>query len=256
MSFLGFTSPAVSPTNLTYNIFSIPSGVYRYWREKRMLWPLAWATTLGTLPGIFIGAFIRVKYLPDPGTFKPFVGLVLLYIAVRLVQDILRRRSPDARVNRGGATSAIKPLEFNARRIAFEFENSTYTASTPGILLLSFIVGIIGGTYGIGGGAIIAPFFVAIYRLPVYCVAGATLFGTFVTSIFGVLFYSLLGVFYRNADLAIAPDWLLGLAFGIGGAAGMYVGARLQRFVPARMIKILLTVLLLTVALRYLALIF
>ena len=33
MSVLGFTSPAVSPTNLVCNIVAIPSGVYQYIRE-------------------------------------------------------------------------------------------------------------------------------------------------------------------------------------------------------------------------------
>jgi uncharacterized membrane protein YfcA len=41
VSVLGFTSPAVSPTNLVYNIFAKPGGVYRYVREGRVVWPLA-----------------------------------------------------------------------------------------------------------------------------------------------------------------------------------------------------------------------
>ena len=48
VSVLGFTSPAVSPTNLVYNIFATPGGVYRYVREGRVVWPLAWAVILGT----------------------------------------------------------------------------------------------------------------------------------------------------------------------------------------------------------------
>lgn len=44
-----------------------------------------------------------------------------------------------------------------------------------GIFTLSFVVGIVGGIYGIGGGAIIAPFFVTFFGLPVYTVAGAAL---------------------------------------------------------------------------------
>jgi len=45
-----------------------------------MAWPLAWILVVGTLPGIFIGALLRIRYLPDPRAFKCFVGLVLLYI--------------------------------------------------------------------------------------------------------------------------------------------------------------------------------
>jgi hypothetical protein len=108
----------------------------------------------------------------------------------------------------------------------------------------------VGGVYGIGGGAIIAPFFVAIFRLPIYTVAGATLMGTFVTSIAGVVFYQLVAPWY--AGQAVAPDWLLGGLFGLGGLLGMYCGARLQRFVPALWLKVMLGALLLYVAVKYL----
>jgi uncharacterized membrane protein YfcA len=37
--------------------------------------------------------------------------------------------------------------------------------------------------------------------------------------------------------MAVAPDWALGLLFGAGGFTGMYCGARLQKFVPAKIIK-------------------
>ena len=40
MSVLGYTNPSVSGTNHFYNIVAIPSGVYRYVKEKRMVWPL------------------------------------------------------------------------------------------------------------------------------------------------------------------------------------------------------------------------
>lgn len=32
MSYLGFTSPAVTSTNFVFNIVAIPSGVYRYFK--------------------------------------------------------------------------------------------------------------------------------------------------------------------------------------------------------------------------------
>jgi hypothetical protein len=110
-------------------------------------------------------------------------------------------------------------------------------------------VGIVGGVYGIGGGSIIAPFFVSVFGLPVYTVAGAALMGTFVTSVAGVIFYQVLAPFYP--DMSVAPDWLLGLLFGIGGMAGMYLGARCQKFVPARAIKWLLSAILFFTAVKY-----
>ncbi|MFA6498887.1 MAG: sulfite exporter TauE/SafE family protein, partial [Desulfurivibrionaceae bacterium] len=65
VSVLGFTSPAVSSTNQLFNIVAIPSGVYRYIKEGRMLWPLTWIVIIGTLPGVLVGAIVRINYLPD-----------------------------------------------------------------------------------------------------------------------------------------------------------------------------------------------
>jgi len=269
VSVLGFTSPAVSPTNLVFNIVAIPSGVYRYIREGRMAWPLTWVVIVSTLPGVFIGALLRIKYLPDPKAFKLFAGFVLLYIGVRLLYDLWRPRpgmkAMEARFNERVAAlkqasqsrvaaglppeAVVRTLKFTPTRIAYEFYGETFEFSTWGIFALSFIVGIVGGTYGIGGGAIVAPFFVAVFGLPVYTVAGAALMGTFITSIAGVLFYVLIAPWYPQQ--AIAPDWLLGLLFGLGGMAGMYLGARTQKFVPAKIIKIILAAILLYLAGTY-----
>ena len=269
VSVLGFTSPAVSPTNLVFNVVAIPSGVYRYIKEGRMAWPLTWVVIVATLPGVFIGAFLRIKYLPDPKAFKLFAGCVLLYIGLRLVYDLWRPRPSmkalEAKFNERVAAmkqesssrvaaglppeAVVKTLKFTPTRIAYEFYGETFEFSTWGIFALSFIVGIVGGTYGIGGGAIIAPFFVAVFGLPVYTVAGAALMGTFITSFAGVGFYMLIAPWYPQQ--AVSPDWLLGILFGLGGMAGMYLGARTQKFVPARLIKILLSTILLYLSLNY-----
>ena len=149
MSVLGFTGPAVSATNMLYNVIAIPGGVYRYAREKRLVKPLVWATILGTLPGAFIGAVIRIKYLPKPGPFKFFVGLVLLYIGARLFKDIVKRHSVQ-RVDNSGKFE-VDPLIFNLKSIGYAFRGHEYYASFPGIFILSLVVGVVGGIYGIGG---------------------------------------------------------------------------------------------------------
>jgi hypothetical protein len=52
-----------------------------------MQWALAVTIIVGTLPGIFLGAFVRIRYLPDPRASKLVVGLVLLYLAGRLLSN-------------------------------------------------------------------------------------------------------------------------------------------------------------------------
>jgi len=160
-----------------------------------------------------------------------------------------RQRDAQQRESGGGGLPAVRVLRFDASRIAYEFYGETFDVSTPGIFALSLVVGVVGGVYGIGGGSIVAPFFVSIYGLPVYTVAGAALMGTFVTSIAGVTFYQAIAPFYPN--MSVAPDWLLGLLFGLGGMVGMYLGARCQKFVPARVIKWMLAVVIAYTAASY-----
>ncbi|MHB9053636.1 MAG: sulfite exporter TauE/SafE family protein [Thermoleophilia bacterium] len=272
MSVLGYTTPSVSGTNFVYNIVAIPSGVYRYFREGRMAWPLTLVVVVGTLPGVFIGYFLRVTCLPDPKTFKLFVGFVLLYIGGRLLYEMtgraaagkgqmkaleekFRRRSGelkqrnDTRLAAGLPTEAVvRTISFSYSRVTFEFWGETFSFSTSGMLALAFVVGVIGGAYGIGGGAIIAPFCVAVFNLPVYAVAGAALMGTFITSLAGVAFYSLIPA---REGLATSPDWLLGLLFGVGGFAGMYLGARFQKYVPQKGLKLMIGLIIVFLAVNY-----
>jgi len=255
VSFLGFDSPSVSATNHIFNIVAIPSGVYRYIKEGRMVWPLTWAVIIGTLPGVLAGAVIRIKYLPDPTTFKRFAALVLLYIGLRLFKDLIKRSAkPSGQRPRriGSQPGTVSDSYLTVRRLGYTYEGKQYQVSTLSIMVLSLTVGIIGGVYGIGGGAIIAPFFVSCFSLPVYTVAGAALMGTMITSCAGVLFFQAMAPLLP--ELAVAPDWRLGLLFRIGGFAGMYCGARMQRYVPARLIKSILTFCILFTGLRYLGL--
>lgn len=248
MSVLGYVHPSVSATNQLFNIVAIPSGVWRFIKEGRMVWPLTLVVVVGTMPGVILGAMIRVLYLPDPLHFKMFVGMVLLYIGFRMVRQLLDTREKEPKTEEGGDFKTTV-LFWNLREMAYTFRGRTHRFSVPGISFMSFVVGIIGGIYGIGGGAIIAPFFVSFYRLPVHTIAGATLMGTFVTSITGVLFYQGMAPFFPS--MHIAPDWGLGLLFGLGGIAGIYTGARCQKYMPERGLKWLLCLVLAGTAGKY-----
>jgi len=276
MSVLGFTSPAVSPTNLIYNIVAIPGGLARYIREGRMAWPLTWVVCLGTLPGVFVGAWVRIKYLPDPRAFKLFAGLVLLYLGVRLLYELSGRylkskeqnkalekkfkervakikSESKARIAAGLPEDAVvKTRSVSWNKIEYDFWGETFSFSTGIIFILSLAVGLVGGIYGIGGGAIIAPFVVSVLGLPVYTVAGAALAGTFLTSIAGVIFYAILNSFSTvGASVNVAPDWLLGVLFGGGGLLGTYCGAYIQKYLPERIVRGVLGTLITVLAIQY-----
>jgi uncharacterized protein len=249
LSLFHITGIAVTPTMLLFNIIAIPGGVWQYIREQRMAWPLAWVLAVGSLPGLFAGGIIRIRYLPDPAGFKVFAGCVLAYIGLRLVLTVIKNRKRGT--GDGPKVRRVQSQQLSIQCISFSYDGSSFAFSPLWMLVFAMLVGSIGGIYGIGGGMIVAPFLVSIFRMPVHAIAGAVLLSAFLTSVGGLAFYLFAAGGYTTTGAAVAPYWSLGLLFGIGGIAGTWCGARVQKFVPERLIILLLAFTSLFAATRY-----
>jgi uncharacterized protein len=221
VSVLGTPSPAVTPTNLLYNVVAAPGALYRYWRQGQTGGRLTIVLITGTLPGVIAGSVIRVELLPGAHVFDLIVGLVLLPLGAWLT---VSRSRPQAG---GTRTVRIPP---------------------PALILIAAAVGCVGGIYGIGGGSILAPVLIGTGRPPSQ-VAPAALGSTFVTSIAGVVTFTILAAHQHGP---VAPDWPTGIALGIGGLAGGYTGARIQSRLPDALIRRLVGILVLAIGARYL----
>lgn len=242
MSFLGYAAPGVSATNHLFNVLACPGGILRYRREGRFLWPLARIVLWGSVPGAAIGALLRVWLLPDPSSFRIFAGLMLLGIGVRFALKL--------RKGGGGAVSGTPEiLRDDSEELAFSFGGTEFRASSRRLRMLSLAVGLAGGVYGVGGGAVISPLLAALFGFPVHAIAGAVMLGTFGTSLCGVVSFLILDAL--GAPQA-GPDWMLGLCLGLGGLCGSHLGARCQKFVPGRAIGWMLTGIMFFMSLRYL----
>jgi uncharacterized membrane protein YfcA len=218
LSLLHTPSPAVTPTNLLYNLIAIPGALLRFHREGRLVGPLTRLLILGTLPGVVAGAVIRVELLSGGQAFLLVVAAVLIPLGAWLAFG----RPP---------TPAAAPDRDRRRQI----------------VALSLVVGTIGGIYGIGGGSILGPILVS-FGFSILEVAPAALAATFLTSIAGILTYAALSL-GGNGD--IAPDWAVGVGMGLGGLAGANLGVRLQQRLPERTLRRGLGLLALALGLRY-----
>jgi uncharacterized membrane protein YfcA len=219
LSVLGVPSPAVTPTNLLYNVVAGPGALLHH--RGALTGPLTRLLLAGTVPGVVAGAVIRVYAVPGPDAFRLIAAALLLPLGVWLCLRSLRRHPRPA---------AAAP------------RTRTVTA-------LALAVGVAGGVYGIGGGSLLGPI-LAGRGMPVAVVAPAALATTFVTSIVGAASYALLAL-TGGAD--IAPHWTVGLLCGIGGLIGGYAGARLRPRLPERALRLLLGGLAIAVALLYVA---
>ncbi|MFE5207233.1 sulfite exporter TauE/SafE family protein [Streptomyces sp. NPDC056600] len=214
LSVLGVPSPAVTPTNLLYNVVAGPGALLRYRRDGRLYGPLTRLLVVGTLPGVVLGAVVRVFAVPGPAVFRILVAVLLLPLGLWLVIRTLR------------PVTAPAPAPGRAQG-----EPSPRT-----VTLLALVVGTVGGIYGIGGGSLLGPILVG-RGMPVSRVAPAALATTFLTSVVGAGTYGLLSL---TGKAHIAPDVLLGLSCGLGGLTGGYLGARLQPRLPERLLRVLL----------------
>jgi uncharacterized protein len=219
VSLLHAPNPALTPTNLLFNVVSTPGALIRFAREGRLASPLTSALLIGTLPGVVIGAVARVELLQDPRVFYGVMAAVLGPLGLWLASG---------RTDRGR-----RPPPDPGRRLS----------------ALAVAAGVVGGVYGIGGGSLLGPVLV-IMGFSVFEIGPAALSCTFATSLVGVATYQLLEL-VGGGGRAIAPEWILGLSMGAGGMCGSYLGARLQHRVSELGLRRLLGTVCLALALRY-----
>lgn len=185
------------PTNLLYKVVATPGALHRNWRAGADGWSTTRLLMLGTLPGVVVGSIIRVELRPNASRFDVVIASVLIPLGAWLLF---------AQKLHGGGRWAAWPFD-------------------PRLAFVAALFGCVGGIYGIGGGAILAPILIGSGRPPAE-VAPATLASTFVTSVAGVATFVVLSTHHHGS---IALDWGVGTALGIGGLlGGGYTGARLQ----------------------------
>lgn len=220
LAVLNVPNPALTPTNLLFNVIATPGAIARYRRGGRRADRLTLWLLTGTVPGVIVGAVLRVELIDGPKAFLAVVALVLGPVGAWLLA--------------GKAPPKDAPAPVPSWRIT----------------ALALAAGVIGGIYGIGGGSLIGPA-LAVVGFSLYAVAPAALTCTFITSIAGVLSYQAMQL--ASGDGAIAPQWDLGLAMGVGGLLGGIAGAQLQPKLPETALRRLLGVLCLALAARYLS---
>jgi uncharacterized protein len=258
MSILRFDNVHVSPTNLVITVINPLGALLGFrragqWNLDFALWPCA-----GALLGSQAGPFIRVRYLSDPVPFKALVGLALFWLGVHLVWEItpwyLRKRETQRRFvesfrARARAAAAagrlpsgipegacIQTLERSWRRLRIAFLDQEWTLSVPVLFLLGFGVGVVASTFGVGGGFLMTPLLVTLFKLPMYVIVAATIPFVMVQSIVGLFSYMV--VVPALTGRYDAPEWAFGLFAAAPAVFGAWLAAKTQRFVPESYLKL------------------
>ena len=258
MSILRFDNIHVSPTNLVITVINPLGALLGFrragqWNVDFALWPC-----LGALIGSEAGPFIRVKYLSDPVPFKALVGLALFWLGAHLVWEItpwyLRKRDAQrlflerfrARAREAAEAgrlpsgipegARIQTLERSWRHVRIGFLDQQWNLSVPMLFALGLGVGVVASTFGVGGGFLMTPLLVTLFKLPIYVIVAATIPFVMVQSIVGL--FSYLVVVPALTGHYEPPEWAFGFLAAAPAVFGAWLAAKTQRFVPEAYLKL------------------
>jgi len=243
--FMGVPPAIAVATGSAQIAASSTTGAIAYWRRQaldlRLGLLLLSGGMLGTLMGVFaFGALRRMGQL-DLVIVLSYVTLLFSVGSLMFIESA--RTLIAKRKGRAAAASGhVKRPWYFALPLRMRFPQShLYTSALP-LIGLAMVIGFIGAVLGIGGGFLMVPALIYLFRVPTSVVVG--------TSLFQILF-TMLAATILHAATNQAVDILLALILILGGVFGAQFGARAARNVRGEWFRLLLAILILTIGARF-----
>ncbi|MFO0837437.1 MAG: sulfite exporter TauE/SafE family protein [Phycisphaerae bacterium] len=206
MALFSVPPAAMKPAALTLNILVASITTIRFHRAGCSSWRVLWPFALGALPFAFFGGSWNLA----AGVYKPIVGAILLFAAVRLAIAARRR------------------------------EETPTAMPHPGIAIaVGGAIGLLAGLTGTGGGIFLSPVLLLMRWAKARETAGVSAAFILVVSIAG-LAGNLTGENPVSALPPQLPYWAV--AAGAGGLLGSHIGSR--RLAPPSLRRVLAAVLI------------
>ncbi|WP_020180121.1 sulfite exporter TauE/SafE family protein [Methylopila sp. M107] len=220
------------------------TGALAYWRRRAIDVKLGLVLLGGGVIGSALGVaffnamraagqldtFIAVSYVAMLGAIGGLMLVESLRASFRKEDEPAQRR-PSARrlVDRF-------PLKLRFRR-------SMIHASAIPLVALGAFIGFAGAVLGVGGGFLLVPALVYVFRVPTAVVVGTSLFQILVTMLASTMMHA---VTNGSVDIVLATLLM------IGGSIGSQFGVRIGQRLSGPRLRLLLAIMLLTVAGRFL----
>jgi len=226
------TPATITSITLTVAFFNALSGSIAYGRLRRIDYRSGLLFAITAVPGAVLGAYLT--NLLSRGVFQYVFGVVVLLIAVYLMVRP-RSRAGSGLLLRWQMTRRLTDRQQNVHHYAFNL---------PLGMAIAFVVGVVSGMLGIGGGIIHVPALTQILGFPAHIATATSHFMVAISTFTAIDTHLALGTY--TGDIGRT------LVLSAGAVVGAQFGARLSQRINGVLIIRLLAGGLALVALRLL----
>ncbi|MED4876769.1 sulfite exporter TauE/SafE family protein [Anoxybacillus geothermalis] len=251
LGWLSAVTPQVAVgTSLVVIIFNGLSSTLSYMKDKMVDYPSGLLFCIGSVPGAVIGAWVNNTL--SAGHFSLYFGLFLIAMSVFLsLSQKKTKRSADetaaAKENGAERTAAeqARPAPWWRRRVVRTYTDRNGEVFTYGYqplmaVAIAFVVGFFGGLFGIGGGSLMVPAMIVLFRFPPHVAVATSMLMIFLSSLIGSLTHVAMGNVQWPFALALIPGvW-------IGAKTGAWINKRM----PSRTLVVVLRLVLVLLGAR------
>lgn len=243
--FIGIPSAVVVASQAPQIAASSLTGALAYWRKRAVDGRLAAVLIVGGLCGTQLGVMF-FNAMREQGHLESVIvmsyvvllgGIGLLMLAESIRATMAARQGATRPRRRFGEHPWYEGLPLKMR-----FPRSGRYFSIIPLSLLALAVGFAGAVLGIGGGFIMVPALIYLFRIPTQVVVG--------TSLVQILF-SMIAATLLHATTNYSVDAVLAMALIVGGVFGAQFGARAGANLRGEYFRLLLALMLFGVAARF-----
>jgi uncharacterized membrane protein YfcA len=220
---LASTAVGTSMVVLSFTAFS---SSLTYIKAKKVDFKSAWIFFIASGPAALVGALGTQSFKPE--TLKLAFGLFMLLItAIMVARDHMKPLSISWKINRSyvQADGQVALFGYN------------YSA----VLAIGCLVGLFSGLFGIGGGSLMIPVMVILFRYPPHLATATSMFVILLSSLLGS------GTHIVQGDVS----WGILVPLALGALVGGWLGALLSTKLSGKMLIWILRISFLCIAVDF-----
>ncbi len=238
--FIGVPPAVAVATQSNQTVATSVSGVLAHWSRDNVDFKMGFVLLSGGVFGSMVGValfsilrhfgqidlVINVAYVIMLGS----IGLMMLAESIRALRRVRRAQGP---------RKMHQHVWVHGLPLKMRFKKSRLYISAVMPITLGFLVGILSALLGVGGAFMLVPAMIYLLRMPTVVVIG--------TSLFQIIFVAAITTILQSVENRTV-DVMLAFVLTIGSVVGAQFGGRLGARLPGEQLRLLMAILILTVA--------